>query len=268
MKTIEFYKMAATGNDFVVVDSRQNPIKDPVRFARSVCERRRGIGADGLLLLEPSKKADYKMRILNADGSEAEACGNGFRCVALLAHEKLGFPKKQTFESLGGIVEAGVQGGRVRVRLMNPEDIRERDHIKVGERDLYYYFLRVGVPHVVIFVQGLAGIPVFEIGREVRYHPHFKPAGTNVNFVEVKGPRAITVRTYERGVEQNTLACGTGSTASAIVSALTHRVESPVEVTTEGGEVLTVDFTRNGKTVKDVYLEGEARLVFEGKLNL
>jgi diaminopimelate epimerase len=121
---------------------------------------------------------------------------------------------------------------------------------------------------VVIFVEGLADLPVFEIGRQVRYHPHFEPAGTNVNFVEIKGPQSIAVRTYERGVEGETLACGTGSTASAIVSVLANRVASPVEVTTEGTEVLKIDFEHNGKKIKNVYLEGNAKIVFEGKLNL
>lgn len=266
MKKISFYKMVATGNDFVVVDNRKKAVTDAPRFAREVCDRHQGVGADGLLLLEPSKGADYKMRIVNADGSEAEACGNGFRCAALLAYEKLGFPAQQTFESLAGKIDAFVKRSRVRVRLMNPSDFKEEEKIQAAGRDLHYYFIRVGVPHVVIFVEGVSEMPVFEIGREVRYHPHFKPAGTNVNFVEIKGPRSIAVRTYERGVEVNTLACGTGSTASAVVSVLMGRVETPVEVRTEGGEILTVDFARNGEKVENVYLEGGAKIVFEGEL--
>ena len=265
MKQISFYKMVATGNDFVVVDNRKKAVTDAVRFAREVCDRHRGVGADGVLLLEPSQTADYKMRILNADGSEAEACGNGFRCVALLAHEELGFQAQQTFESLAGTIDAFVKGSRVRVRLMNPADFRNQEKIQVAGRDLHYYFISLGVPHVVIFVEGLSGMPVFEIGREVRYHPQFKPAGTNVNFVEVNGPRSIAVRTYERGVEANTLACGTGSTASAIVSVLTGRVETPVEIKTEGGEILTVDFLRKGEKIQDVTLEGEVKQVFRGE---
>ena len=264
MKEVTFYKMVATGNDFVVVDNRKKVISDPVSFARGVCDRHLGVGGDGVLLFEASKQADYKMRILNSDGSEAEACGNGFRSIALLAHERFGFPKKQRFESLAGLIDAEVKGRRVRVRLMDPKDFSDREKISVNGRELHYYFVRVGVPHVVIFVEGLSKIPVVEIGREIRIHPEFKPAGTNVNFVEVTGSNSINVETYERGVEENTLACGTGSTASAIVSVRAGYVKPPVQVKTRGGEILTIDFEKKGEEIQNVFLEGEARLVFEG----
>ncbi len=265
-REISFYKTVASGNDFVAVDNRKRVIRNPVSFAREVCPRHTGIGADGVLLIEDSQKADYKMRILNADGSEAEACGNGFRCIARLAHERFDFPKKQRFESLAGIIDADVKGSRVRVRLMDPKDFEERQKIEVAGRVLHYDFIRVGVPHVVIFVEGLGKIPVAEIGRQIRFHERFKPAGTNVNFVEVTGPDSIQVETYERGVEENTQACGTGSTASAIVSARTGYIKPPVRVKTRGGEILSVDFGMKGNQVQDVYLEGEARLVYEGKI--
>lgn len=267
-REIPFFKMVASGNDFVVVDNREKLISDAALFAKKTCERHTGIGGDGVLLIQPSQKADYKMRILNADGSEAEACGNGFRCIAFLAHRKFNFPKEHRFESLGGMIDANVKGSRVRVRLMEPKDFKERQKIKLGEKRLSYYFIRVGVPHVVIFVEGLSRLPVFELGRAVRYHSRFKPAGTNVNFVEVTGPHSISVETYERGVEENTQACGTGSTASALVSALAGYVEPPVEVKTRGGEILTVDFVKKGNQVQNPYLEGEARLVYEGKISI
>ena len=267
-REIPFFKMEASGNDFVVVDNRKKLISDAASFAKDACQRHTGIGGDGLLLMESSKKADFKMRILNADGSEAEACGNGFRCIALLAHRKLNFGREHRFESLGGRIDAFVTGGRVRVRLMDPKDFLERQKIKLGEKELTYCFIRVGVPHVVIFVEGLSQLPVFELGRAIRYHSQFKPAGTNVNFVEVTGPHSICIETYERGVEENTEACGTGSTASALVSALAGYVEPPVEVKTRGGEILTVDFLKKGNRIQDVYLEGEAKLVYEGKISI
>ena len=266
MKEIKFYKMVATGNDFVVVDNRKKIIPNPVSLAQKVCNRHNGVGADGLLLLENSKKADYKMRILNSDGSEAEACGNGFRCIALLAHEEFKFPRKQRFESLAGLIRADIQGSRVRVGLMEPRDFTGREKIQLNGRSLHYYFVRVGVPHVVIFVEGLAKLPVAELGREIRYHSRFVPAGTNVNFVELNGSNSIHVETYERGVETNTLACGTGSTASAIVSSLAGYVKPPVKVKTRGGEILTIDFEKKGEKIQNVSLEGEAHLVFEGTL--
>ena len=281
MKEITFYKMVATGNDFVVVDNRKKIISNAATFAREVCARHTGIGGDGVLLLEnvgagsprpegrgnlaPTTRVDYGVRIFNSDGSEAEACGNGFRCIALAAREKFGFPKKQRFESLAGIVEADVKDGRVSVGLMEPRDSSGREKIQINGRTLHYYFVRVGVPHAVIFVEGLAKIPVLELGRQIRSHPKFKPAGTNVNFVEVNGSNSIKVETYERGVEANTLACGTGSTASALVSARVGYVKPPVRVKTRSGEILTIDFEMKGEKIQNVSLEGEARLVFEGK---
>lgn len=264
MRQVKFFKMAASGNDFVVVDNRDRIVSDPAAFAREVCERHRGIGADGVLLLKDSKKADYQMQILNSDGSEAEACGNGFRCVALFAHERLGFSATQRFESLSGIIEGRVKGNRVRVRLQNPLGFKAKGELEVAGRKLHYSFLNTGVPHAVIFVEGIEKIPVAEIGREIRFHSHFKPAGTNVNFVQITGPAALRVRTYERGVEAETLACGTGSTASAIVAAKAGLVEPPVSVKTQGGEVLTIDFEKNGEEIRGVFLEGEAEFVFEG----
>ena len=258
--------MVASGNDFVVIDNRDKVVGKPVPFAREVCHSHTGVGADGVLLIENSKKADFKIRVLNADGSEAEACGNGFRCMALLAHERLGLSKKQRFETLGGIVEAEVKGKRVRVKLATPEDFKKREKMKVLGRELHYYFIRIGNPHVVIFVEGLPKLPVSEIGKAVRLHERFKPAGTNVNFVEVSGPKSIAVRTYERGVEEETLACGTGSSASAVVSCLVGYTSAPVDVKTRGGEILTVDFKKRGERVQEVFLEGEASFVFEGKL--
>lgn len=264
--TLFFEKMVASGNDFVVVDNRRKQITHPRAFAREVCRLHTGIGADGLLLLEHSRRADFKMRIINSDGSEAEACGNGFRCVALYAHKKLGFPSKVEFESLSGMVQAVVNGKKVRVRLPAPRDYREQEEIEVSHHRLHYYYINTGVPHVVIFVEGLSTIDIVSLGRAIRWHKTFRPKGTNVNFVEVKGLREIWVRTYERGVEDETMACGTGSTASAVVSALAGYTRPPVRVRTRGGEVLTIDFQQEGRKVKDVFLEGRANFVFEGKL--
>ena len=266
MKEIEFYKMVASGNDFVVIDNRQNVVKDAVRFSQEVCRPHTGVGADGVLLFEPSKKADYRVRILNPDGSEAEACGNGFRCTALLGHEKFGFGARQKFESISGIIEAEIKNGTVRVQLADPSGFKDREEIEVAGRKLHYSFVNTGVPHVVIFVEGLEKIPVNEIGSEIRYHARFKPAGANVNFVAVTGPEEIEVRTYERGVEHETLACGTGTSAAAIASVRAGYVKLPVKVKTKSGEVLLVDFSQKNNRVEKVFLTGGAKLVFEGKL--
>jgi diaminopimelate epimerase len=266
-KQIPFYKMVASGNDFVVIDNRKKMVKDPLAMTRQLCALHTGVGADGILLVENSRKADFKMRIINSDGSEAEACGNGFRCIALFAREKMGYPQKFQFESLSGVIEASVgKSGQVKVQLVRPTDIRLRDEIQVMGHRLHYSFLNTGVPHTVIFVEGLAKIDVAGLGRAIRYHERFKPRGTNVNFAEVASGRQINVRTYERGVENETLACGTGSTASALASALLGYTKPPVKVKTSGGEILTVDFRREGDKITSVTLEGEAKFVFEGNL--
>ena len=265
MNTIPFTKAVASGNDFVVVDNRRKIVRSPFDFTQRVCKRHEGVGAVGVLLLEPSRKARFKMRIINSDGSEAEACGNGFRCIALFAHTRLGFPKRFRFEALAGIIEAEIQGSRVRVQMVEPKDYRPKAEIEVLGHRLHYSFLNTGVPHVVIFVEGLSKIPVEMLGRAIRKHKIFQPRGTNVNFVELKGPHGIHVRTYERGVEAETLACGTGSTASALVSTVLEYTKPPVRVKTGGGEILTVDFKIHGDKMAEVTLEGGARLVCEGK---
>lgn len=264
-KIIPFFKAVASGNDFVVVDNRRKIVRDPVQFAKEVCPRHTGIGADGVLLFEDSRKSSFKMRIVNSDGSEAEACGNGFRCIALFAKEKLGYPNEFQFESLAGMIQARIKGSQVRVQLVKPTQFREKGEVEVLKHRLHYSFINTGVPHTVIFVEGLSKIDVPVLGRAVRFHNTFKPQGTNVNFVEVKNNKEINVRTYERGVENETLACGTGSTASAVVSSLLGYTQPPVKVKTSGGEILTIDFKKRGGNIETVTLEGAARIVYQGE---
>ena len=266
MKTIPFTKMVASGNDFIVLDNRKAISRDIVAFSREICANHTGIGADGVLLFENSRKADFKMRIINSDGSEAEACGNGFRCIALYAKQKMGYPARFKFESLSGLIEAQIKDSRVCVQLVKPSQLKKNAGIQVMGHRLHYSFINTGVPHTVIFVEGISKIDVGGLGRAIRNHADFKPRGTNVNFVEVKNRGQIQVRTYERGVEKETLACGTGSTASAIISSLSGYAKPPVNVKTSGGEILTVDFKRDGDKISNVTLEGEAKIVFEGNL--
>ena len=267
-KKIEFDKMVASGNDFIVIDNRDGKIRNAKALAQHVCPFHTSIGADGILLLEKSKKAAFKMRIVNSDGSEAEACGNGFRCIALYAHKRLKLPKNFKFESLSGIIEAHISGARVKVQLAKPHSYQDRRILEVQGNRLHYSFMNTGVPHAVILTEGLSEVDVLKLGRSVREHSVFKPAGTNVNFVEIQGLHDIHVRTYERGVENETLACGTGSTASALITSLAGYTKSPVRVRTSGGEILTIDFKSKGSEILEVTLEGEVRFVFEGVLNL
>ncbi len=260
--------MVASGNDFIVIDNRRRIVRDAVRLTRALCAQHISVGADGVLLIESSRKAAFKMRILNSDGSEADACGNGFRCIALYAHKKMGLPVRFQFESRAGLIQAQVKGGRVCVGLVRPSQLQEKAELQVSGNRLHYSFINTGVPHAVIFVEGLDKIDVNGLGRAIRNHERFRPKGTNVNFVEVQGDHEIEVRTYERGVEGETLACGTGSTAAALISCLLGNAHSPVRVKTKGGEILTVDFIKQGSKIEKVTLEGPARFVFEGKITV
>ena len=264
--SIPFYKMVASGNEFVVVDNRRGIVKDPHAFTRKICRLHQGIGADGVLLFESSKKANFKMRILNLDGSEAAACGNGFRCIALYAHDVLKYSSRMNFESGSGLIEAQVgQKNSVKVQLVKPRIFEMDSVIEVRKHRLHYTFLDTGVPHVVVFVKDIEKAEVLEVGRAIRHHAHFQPFGTNVNFVEVRGRKEISVRTYERGVENETLACGTGSTASAVVSVLKGHTELPVTVLTNGGEKLRIDMRKKGTEIAKVFLEGQAQFVYKGE---
>jgi len=261
---MRFYKIEAAGNDFVVADNRRKTIRPSKRFVSRLCDRRRGVGADGLILIERSRAADFKMRIFNADGSEAEMCGNGARCAGLLAHRVLGFASRFAMETLAGIIGVHVKGRRIKVALRDPADFRDRFPLAVEGRKLACYFINTGVPHAVTFVRNLGGFPVSSVGEKIRYHRTFKPRGTNVNFVRVRGRSAIDVRTYERGVGE-TLACGTGVTASAVISVVSGKCRTPVSVSTRGGSVLKVGFTLTQNKIQRVFLEGDARIVYQGE---
>lgn len=259
MKEINFTKMVAAGNDFVVVDQSHLPqaFNQFSALAKKICERKYGVGADGLLVMCKSRIAGVRMRIFNADGSEAEMCGNGARCAAL-------YSGKQRIETKAGIIEAAIKADNVRVKLTDPRNLKLNIPIKVSGRQIRVNFVNTGVPHTVIFVQGLEKIDAKELGRELRFHKQFHPAGTNVDFVEVRNNGYICVRTYERGVEDETLACGTGTVASAIIFAAKSGRDKLVKVRTKSQEVLKVYFDKKGTKFSNVWLEGKAGIVFKG----
>jgi len=272
MAAITFYKLQASGNDFILVDNRKLKLKSLSlkKLAQERCQRKLGIGADGLLVIEPSKKACFKMRIFNADGSEAEMCGNGARCTAYWA--KLQCPKSKTinFETKAGIIEAVPEAKNIKIKLSNPKNIKLHLPINVLGRKIHLSFINTGVPHVVIFVEGLEKIDVEKIGQAIRFHKKFQPQGTNVNFVELISDYFIKVRTYERGVEAETLACGTGAVASAVLTAYrlkasTESAQRRIRVKTKGGEVLEVSFVRLGDKLRGVWLSGRVDLVYKGE---
>jgi diaminopimelate epimerase len=270
-KKIAFAKLVAAGNDFVLIDNRVYRISSQARLkelALCMCDRKFGIGADGLLVLERSKVADVKMRIFNADGSEAEMCGNGARCFAYEFSGPRSWGKVflVSLETKAGIVKGQVKDDEVRINLTVPKGLKLDIPLLVNGRKIKVNFIDTGVPHVVIFVQALETIDVQTLGRLIRYHRHFAPAGTNVNFVEVLSPGSIKIRTYERGVEAETLACGTGSTAAALVTSLRLEQDTDkINVHTASREVLKVHFEKIGKGFRNVWLEGKARLVYRGE---
>jgi diaminopimelate epimerase len=265
---IPFDKMHGGGNDFVLVDHRAGFIPEAAQsgFARRVCVRQTGVGADGLILIEDSATADFRWRFYNADGSEPEMCGNGGRCAARFAVLHGLAPANLSFETRAGTIRAEVKGRRVKLLMAGVGDVRLDQTIPLEGVDLKGHFMRVGVPHVAVPVNDLEETPVTGWGRAVRFHPMFAPAGTNVNFVHYEGAHALKIRTYERGVEDETLACGTGAVAAALLAARLGQVSSPVAVHTRGGEVLTVYFTPQGEAFTEVFLEGEALVAYQGEL--
>lgn len=261
--------MSGTGNDFIIIDHRQPLIADAdiVAFVKAVCRRNFSVGADGVILIETSEVADFRWRFYNADGSTAEMCGNGARCAARFAKEKGIAPAVMRFETEAGIIEAQVGETSVRVGLTPPFDCKLQEEVELGDTIQECSFINTGVPHALFFYEDNTAVPVVDWGRTMRFHERFQPAGTNVNFVSVTGEKSLSVRTYERGVEGETLACGTGATAAAIVAVMLDRVRPPVTVVTSGGQQLIIHFKlMDGQKIEGLFLEGPAHLVYEGML--
>jgi len=274
-KPIPFMKLSGSGNDFILVDNRRGAV-DGARasaLAAKVCTHRLSVGGDGLILIERSRKAHFRWRLFNADGSEAEFSGNGARCAARFAYLKKIAPKRMQFETLAGLIEAemvaAAPGGKpeaVKVRFPDPKGLRLNLNVAVNGVTRQAHFLDTGVPHCVYLVDDPDQVDLVGVGRPTRYHDLFKPAGTNVNFIKVLDPHRIRIRTYERGVEDETLACGTGSIASALLASLVAKVESPVTLVPQSGLELIVHFAARGESFTNVYLQGDARAVYEGRI--
>ncbi|MBI3802404.1 MAG: diaminopimelate epimerase [Nitrospirae bacterium] len=267
-KPIPFWKMSGSGNDFIMIDHRTPLINstEMKRFIAQACRRGLSVGADGVILIEPSTRADYKWHYYNADGGEVEMCGNGSRCVARFAYLNQIAPAKHTIETLAGIVAAEVIGDRVRVRLPDPTDLRFDLKIDIDGKSYTGHFVNTGVPHVVYLVDDVNQTDIVTLGRATRHHPLFAPRGTNANFISVVDRQNLNIRTYERGVEDETLACGTGAIASAVITTALGKTTPPLSLMTRGQIRLGVDFTREGQTFKNVLLEGDARVVYKGEL--
>ena len=273
--TLEFTKMNGAGNDFVMVDNRDGSRSLSHEQIKRLCDRHRGIGADGLIALEGSPELP-RMRYYNADGGEAEMCGNGARCFSRFTARLLGLTSGSlSFQTEVGMLAAELlSDDRVRLCMSEPHSLQLAHSLRVLDRDLEVHSLNTGVPHAVTFVQNPENIdsleetPVFELGRALRQHQRFAPSGTNANFVQILAPGSLSIRTYERGVEDETLACGTGVVASALIHHHLSKAPSPISVKVRGGDTLEVGFREESGQLVSVTLSGPADFVFSGSITI
>jgi len=266
---LRFTKMNGAGNDFVMIDNRAGKVRLKPEQITHICDRHRGVGADGILLLEKgSNGADFRMRYYNRDGGEAEMCGNGARCFARFANKIADAPKKISFQTPAGLIRGELRGDLVTLHMSEPRDLRLNVELELEGEDARVHYINSGVPHVVVPVARVDMVHVYGRGGAIRCHEIFSPAGANVNFIEKCGPRKISIRTYERGVEDETLACGTGVVASALIFAATEKVDGPITVIVRSGSELSVDFKRAGSQFRNVTLTGPAEFAFEGTIDI
>ena len=267
---LDFTKMSGAGNDFVLLDNRAGEIRLSREQIVRLCDRHRGVGADGLILLVPSAtgKADWAWEFYNRDGTPGEMCGNGARCFSRFVQKLTEVRQRLTFETGAGVITASFEGERVTVSLTQPHSMRLNQRVPLSAGMETIHSINTGVPHAVVFVPDTERVMIKQLGPEIRRHPHFGPKGTNVNFAQRLGPNQVRVRTFERGVEGETLACGTGVTATALISARLYGFTSPVKVQVQGGEQLEVSFTDEGGEFSDVRLTGPAEFVFTGRMEI
>jgi len=268
-EALSFWKMHGSGNDFIIIDNRRGifPESGRSQLVAKLCRRATGIGADGLILIEDNPFVDFLWHFYNADGSEAEMCGNGGRCAARFTYLKGIADADMVFQTLAGLIRAQIDRDQVRLEMTEPFGLRKKVKLEFAETCETVDFINSGVPHAVVMVeQGLDLVAVSERGARIRFHQGFAPAGTNVNFVEVVNEQCLLIRTYERGVEDETLACGTGAVAATLLASEQGLVKSPTEVITRAGESLKVYYKKEGQAFKEVFLEGGAVIVYKGVL--
>ena len=254
---IKFYKYQGTGNDFIMIDNRNLLFNSSdLNLVKEMCDRRFGIGADGLILLEKHPTLDFQMVYFNADGNTSTMCGNGGRCLVQFAYDLGVIQNSTTFMAIDGSHDAILKNGLVHLKMIDVEEVEINDN---------YYYMNTGSPHYVCYVNDIQNFPVYDEGFKIRYNDRFKSKGTNVNFIE-KTEDALWVRTYERGVEDETFSCGTGVTAAAIASSF-KGMESPVAIKTLGGNLM-IEFKKNASKFTDIFLVGPAVRVFEGQYAL
>ncbi len=257
--------MSASGNDFVMIDNRDGKVYDRfpdlLDFVSKVCRFHHSVGADGVILIENSSQHDFRWRFFNADGSEAEMCGNGGRCAARFAFMNGIAGEKMSFETIAGVIKAEVYGQKVKLQLTKPEGLKLDYPLGLDDKEFFASSVNTGVPHAVLLVVDVDQVAVDQLGRMIRFHAAFGDKGTNVNFVQVLDKNNVKIRTYERGVEGETYACGTGAVASGVILTEKSLVTSPVNIHTKGGEILKIYIN------DEVYLEGGAKFIYKGQLH-
>jgi diaminopimelate epimerase len=245
MDPIPFYKMSGAGNDFIIIDNRQHIVDDTnlTDFISSVCRRKMSAGADGLILIESSEKCDFRWRFFNSDGSKAEMCGNGARCAARFAHLNAIAGTSLSFETEAGVIQAQISQDRVKVKMPAASDLKLAYPLSLSHGSLAISSINTGVPHVVVMVEQIDNIDVVALGKEIRFHQAFAPAGTNANFVYRSKPNEIIV-----------------------ISACQLDMKSPIDVQTRSGAYLTIHFSETDGQFNEIYMEGDARIIYSGEL--
>lgn len=262
---VSFWKMHGAGNDFILMDDRSERFPSPEpAWLKSLCSRRTGIGADGAIIIQPSRTGNFRVRFFNPDGTEVGMCGNGARCAARLAYDLGAAQQQMAIETAAGSLRAEIVSSNVRLWMMPPTDWRLQQSLELNGESLNYSFVNVGVPHVVIEAEDVDRVDVHGLGAGVRYHEAFAPIGANVNFMSVSGPGSLRVRTYERGVEAETLACGTGIVACGLIAGRVGKAAPPVGITCASGYRLEVDYRLTAEGAEQVSLLGPSCYVFQG----
>lgn len=266
-RAVAFYKMHGSGNDFILFDNRslRLPLEEMSRWAVKLCSRGFAVGADGMIFLDSTADPDldFVWHFFNSDGSRAEMCGNGSRCASFLAN-KIGLAGRiQVFGTDAGPIKARVlENQLVKVQLTPPKGIKLDIPLILDDgQEVNIHHVNTGVPHAVVVCESVKMVDILRMGKAIRFHRKFSPSGTNVNFIQIVDKNFMLLRTYERGVEDETFACGTGAAASAVVGASLGLLNSPVKVTASGGEDLTIDFSG-----EDVFLTGKAVIVYKAEL--
>ncbi len=264
---INFWKMHGASNDFIMIDDREGsfPVQDAA-WLTEIGSRRTGVGCEGIILIQNSESASFRMRFFNPDGNEVEMCGNGARCVARLAADIGAAPSDMTIDTVAGQLRASVSGASVTLGMTAPKDWAIDEELEIDGHTVSISSVNTGVPHAVMQVQDLANIDITALGSSIRYHERFAPAGTNANFMQVTAEGVVHIRTYERGVEGETLACGTGMTAAALIAAKNGLSTAPVTVIPASGDTIIVNFTLSDDGASDVTMKGPAEYVFTGEL--